>query len=79
MTKTGVGQGTDVYLQYILHNALFSKYKVRHKKSNNPRRPMEVLKLSFSKVEMKYIQYDENNMPLAPIAVGFDTTKNLKL
>lgn len=79
LTKTGVGQGADVYMQYILHHALFSSYKMRHKQSKNPRRAMEMIKISFTKLEMKYMTYDEDNIPLAPIAVGFDTTQNIKL
>lgn len=40
---------------------------------------MELLSMSYTKVEQKYIQYDENNMPLAPVAVGFDMAQNLKV
>jgi len=78
LTKTGSGKGADVYMQYIFHHALFSNYHVRHRK-NNKRRPMEFLTLSYTKVEQRYIQYDENNTPLAPVAVGFNTATNSKV
>lgn len=77
LTKTGSGQGSDVYMIYKLKNAIISHYDVSAKASS-PFRPKEEIKISFIGLEMKYITYDEDNMPLAPIAVGFDTSTNAK-
>jgi len=78
LTKTGAGQGTDTYMVYKLKNAIISHYDVAVKASS-PFRPIEVIKISFVGIEMKYITYDEDNIALAPIAVGFDTSTNTKI
>lgn len=78
MTKTGQGQGADTYIQYVLHNALLSNYQVRCKQKNN-KRPLERISISFTKLEMRYIPYNEDGIAVAPISVGFDTAQNIKL
>ncbi len=78
-TKTGSGDGSDIFMVYILKNALISNYKVTAKNKSQGLRPLEEIKISFSALEVKYIQYDEDNNAMAPIAVGFDTTTNTKI
>ena len=78
LTKTGAGQGADVYMIYKLKNAIISHYDMVEKASS-PFRPSEVIKISFTAIEVKYIPYDESNKPLAAIAVGFDTAANTKI
>ncbi len=78
LTKTGQGQGADVYMIYKLKNAIISHYDMVEKASS-PFRPSEMIKISFTAIEVKYVPYDDNNKPLAPIAVGFDTATNTKI
>ncbi|MBX2809399.1 MAG: type VI secretion system tube protein Hcp [Cellvibrionaceae bacterium] len=77
LTKTGTGGGSDTYIQYILHNALISSFITEHV-NDSGFRPVEEIKISFTSIEMKYITYDEDGNPLAPVAVGFDTKTNTK-
>lgn len=77
MTKTGAGDGADVFLEYTLENALFSKMEVQAIRASNIR-PAEEYRISFTSMSVKYIQYDENGNILAPEAVGFNTTTNTK-
>lgn len=79
LTKTGVGDGSDVFMVYTLKNALFSQYKITAKNKSQGFRPLEEIKVSFSSMTLKYIQYDENNNLVRPLAVGFDTKTNTKL
>lgn len=76
-TKTGTGNGADVFVEYTFHNALISHYSVRAL-NNAVARPREEMILSFVDTEVKYIPYDENGIAEAPIAVGFNTATNTK-
>lgn len=76
-TKTGKGNGSDVYMQYRLENAMISYYKVYAKDKRGNKRPMEAIKISFKRLEQRYIPYGEDNIAEAPIAVGYDAAKNL--
>ena len=78
ITKTGAGDGGDVYMVYVLKSAIISHYEMAAKASSRYR-PMEEIKISFVGIEVKYTPYDEDNIPLAPIAVGFDTSTNTRL
>jgi len=78
LTKTGAGDGSDIYMEYTLQNAIISHYEMATKASSR-HRPIEEIKISFIGLQMKYITHDENNQPLAPIAVGFDTANNTKI
>ncbi len=75
-TKTGAGNGGDVYMQYRLENAIISHYSV-DAKGKRGRRPMEAIKISFKRLDQRYIPYGEDNIAQAPIAVGYDAAKNL--
>lgn len=77
MTKTGAGDGADVFLEYTLENALFSKMEVQAIRASNIR-PVEEYRISFTSMSVKYIQYDEDGNMLAPQAVGFNTATNTK-
>lgn len=77
MTKTGSGDGADVFVEYTLKNALISKYQMAAV-AQDKSRPVEKLIISFVDLEVKYIPYDENGAPLTPIAVGYDTSRNRK-
>jgi type VI secretion system secreted protein Hcp len=77
LTKTGAGTGGDVFMEYTLKNALLKDYRVKAMSQSNLR-PMELLKISFVDLEVKYTPYDEDGNAMAPIAVGFNTATNEK-
>ena len=77
LTKTGTGTGADVFMEYVLKNAVISDYQVSGSK-DSVNRPLEHITISFIELEVKYIPYDEDGNALAPIAVGFDTATNMK-
>jgi len=75
-TKTGSGNGGDVYLQYRLENAVISHYNVSVK-AKRGKRPLEAIKISFKRLEQRYIPYGEDNIAKSPIAVGYDAACNM--
>ena len=78
LTKTGQGNGSDVFMSYILRNAIISGYRVKaHKDDLN--RPNEEIRISFTTIETRYTTYDEDGIAEAPIAMGFDTKTNMKV
>lgn len=77
LTKTGTGSGNDVFMEYILKDALISHYDVEAD-SQADIRPTEQLTISFVDLEVRYTPYDEDGNAMAPIAVGFDTASNLR-
>lgn len=77
LTKTGAGQGSDVFMEYTLKNAIISHYQVEAEASDTER-PVEKLRVSFIEIDIRYTAYDENGIALAPQAVGFNTSTNIK-
>lgn len=77
LCKTGAGDGTDVYMEYTLKNALISLYRMKAVNQSNTR-PREQLVISFQDVEVKYTPYNDDGKAQAALAVGFDTTVNEK-
>ncbi|MBI3898983.1 MAG: type VI secretion system tube protein Hcp [Gammaproteobacteria bacterium] len=77
LSKTGSGTGSDVYQEYKLKNALISHYSVGGN-ATDKERPTESITISFVELESKYTPYDEDGKATSPIAVGFDTAKNVK-
>lgn len=78
LTKTGAGRGADVYAEYTLRHALVSRYSVRVRGRGNAR-PLEHMIISFTGMEMRYLPYDEDGLPAAPLVQGFDATTNTRL
>jgi type VI protein secretion system component Hcp len=76
-TKTGTGNGADVFIEYTFHNALISNYQIEAN-TKSPTRPYEEITISFIELDVKYTQYDEDGNPEAPVAVGFNTATNTK-
>lgn len=62
------------YAEYTLTNALVSSYAM----NTTGDRPVETIAISFTKMEFKFIPYDNKNMPGSPISVSYDlsTTKS---
>ena len=50
LSKTGAGNESDIYMEYILQNAIISHYDVAVKASS-PFRPTEMIKISFVAIE----------------------------
>ena len=64
------GSPGDTYMTYTLTNALVSGYSV----STGGDRPVENVSLNFTKIEMKYIPYDNKNNPMSPLPASYDMT-----
>ena len=77
MTYTGAGAGARTYNRYVLHNAVVSEYKMAAW-AQEGERPLEKIKISFTRVELRYSPSDQDNRPLPPISVSFDTATNSK-
>jgi len=77
LTKTGKGNGSDIFMEYKLKNALISYYQAEAE-SQDTDRPVEKILISFVDMECKYTPYDEDGNAQACIAVGFDTATNTK-
>ena len=68
------GSPGETYIEYNLTNALIANYSV----DTNGDRPLETIKLNFTKMEVKYTPYDDNHRPQSPMIASYDlaTTKS---
>ncbi|MDN3518506.1 type VI secretion system tube protein Hcp [Aquisalimonas lutea] len=78
LCRTGTGSGSEPYARYTLHHALLSDYHMAGW-SEDEERPLEKIKISFSKLEVAYMPHDDDNNPLPPIVVGFDARTNERM
>lgn len=71
MVTTGNPGAT--YIEYTLNNTLISGYSV----DSHGDRPIETVKLNFTKMEVKYTPYDDQHSPQSPVIASYDlaTTK----
>ncbi|PZO75710.1 MAG: Hcp1 family type VI secretion system effector [Mesorhizobium amorphae] len=67
------GNPGDTYIEYTMTNTLIANYSI----DSNGDRPLETIRLNFTKLEVKYIPYDDNNTPQSPMIASYDlsTTK----
>ncbi|TWF50071.1 Hcp family type VI secretion system effector [Neorhizobium alkalisoli] len=67
------GNPGDTYIEYNLTNTLIASYSI----DSNGDRPIETIKLNFTKLEVKYTPFDENQAPQSPMIASYDlaTTK----
>ncbi len=67
------GNPGNTYIEYNLTNTLIANYSV----DSSGDRPVETIKLNFTKIEVKYTPYDENNTAKSPMIASYDlsTTK----
>jgi len=67
------GTPGDTYIEYTLTNTLIASYSV----DSNGDRPVETIKLNFTKMEVKYTPYDDSQTPQSPMIASYDlaTTK----
>lgn len=77
LTKTGTGGGADVFMEYILSNALMTYYQIEAASQDNER-PVEKIEISFTDLEVKYTPYDEDGYQMPQHVVAFDTATNTK-
>ena len=57
-------------MEYILTNTLVANYSV----DTSGDRPVETIRLNFTKLEVKYIPHDEQHNPLSPMIASYDLT-----
>jgi type VI secretion system secreted protein Hcp len=62
------GSPGETYIEYVLTNTLVANYSI----DSNGDRPLETIKLNFTKLEVKYIPYDDNNKPQSPMIASYD-------
>lgn len=77
LTKTGTGGGAETYMAYTLKNALISHYRTETA-AGDITPPLELLRISFTAIELRYTPYDQDGKAMAPLVVGFDTATNQK-
>jgi len=67
------GDPGETYIEYQLTNTLIASYSI----DSNGDRPLETVKLNFTKMEVKYIPFDDNHTPQSPMIASYDlaTTK----
>ncbi len=64
------GSPGEMYIEYVLTNALVASYSV----DTSGDRPVETVQLNFTKMEMKYIPHDENHKPQSPMIASYDVS-----
>lgn len=62
------GSPGNTYVEYILTNSLISGYSV----SSGGDRPTESVSINFTKMEYKFIPYDDKNKAGTPVSVSYD-------
>ncbi|MEM6672369.1 MAG: type VI secretion system tube protein Hcp [Planctomycetota bacterium] len=67
VTKTGANQLESI-VEYTLDSALISSYSI----SSAGDQPQEVLSIAFTKIEMKYVVWDEAHSKSSQIPVAYD-------
>jgi type VI secretion system secreted protein Hcp len=67
------GNPGDTYIEYTLTNTLIANYSV----DSSGDRPMETIRLNFTKMDVKYTPYDDTHNPQSPMIASYDlaTTK----
>ncbi|MFV0334221.1 MAG: Hcp family type VI secretion system effector [Tropicimonas sp.] len=67
------GNPGDTYIEYKLTNTLVSNYSV----DTSGDRPVETIRLNFTKMEVKYIPHDDQHNAKSPMIASYDlsTTK----
>ncbi len=75
LTKSGNGTGADVFMAFMIRNAVISAYETKAKSRRNER-PWEKVTVSFTDIEARYTPYSDKGEPLSPIVKGFDASRN---
>ena len=64
------GNPGNTYVEYVLTNGLISGYSI----SSGGDRPTESISINFTKIEFKFIPYDDKNKGGTPVTVNYDLT-----
>ena len=67
------GSPGETYIEYKLTNTLVSNYSV----DTSGDRPVETVRLNFTKMEVKYIPHDENHAPMSPMIASYDLSMTI--
>lgn len=62
------GSPGNTYVEYKLFNSLISGYSL----STGGDRPSESISINFTKIQYKFIPYDDKNEPGTPVTVSYD-------
>jgi type VI secretion system secreted protein Hcp len=62
------GSGGQTYLEITLNNVLLSGYRI----DTHGERPMEVVRLDFTAIQMRYVPAGADNQPQAAIIASYD-------
>ena len=62
------GNPGDTYIEFILHNTLIAGYTI----GTTGDRPLETVTLNFTKMDVKYIPYDDQNAQQSPMIASYD-------
>ncbi len=62
------GNPGDTYIEYKLYNTLIASYTV----GSSGDRPSESITLNFTKMDVKYTPFDENNNAKSPMIASYD-------
>jgi type VI secretion system secreted protein Hcp len=62
------GNPGNTYVEYALENTLLASYSI----DSNGDRPIETIKLNFTKIEVKYTPYDDQTSPQSPMIASYD-------
>ena len=62
------GNPGDTYIEYTMQNTLISNYSV----GSDGDRPIETVTLNFTKLDVKYIPYDDKHQPQSPMVGSYD-------
>lgn len=76
LCKTGADQ-LDSYLEYTFSDVLIAGYSIAADGSNS--HPHERIELNFSKIEMKYIPFDDAHKAGSPVPAGYDLVEGKKV
>ncbi len=64
------GESVRSYIEFILSDVLISQYSFNGQGGGG--HPTESLTFNYSKIETKYIPYDDKHQPKSPIPAGYD-------
>jgi type VI secretion system Hcp family effector len=80
ITRSADASGSHDFLEIKLHDVFVTRYSMNCAENDgNGGFPWEMISLSYTKIEAKYIPDDGNGHPLKAIPVGFDMKPATKL
>ncbi|MBS0352018.1 MAG: type VI secretion system tube protein Hcp [Proteobacteria bacterium] len=71
--------GNTPYLELTLSNALVSSHSVASIDNGSTVDHVELMKINFDKIEVRYTPYDEQNNMGSPVSKGYDLATSSKI